>query len=205
MLNPVDKPFLPLASASWDESEINAMHRVIDSGNFSMGREVAEFEQQFSQYIGSNYSVMVNSGSSANLLMVAALFFIKESPLKPGDEVIVPAVSWSTTYYPLQQYNLKLRFVDIDLKTLNYDLTGLKEAITSRTRLIMAVNLLGNPNDFDEINNLISDTNLFLLEDNCESLGAGYKGKYLNFRYMWFIQYVLFAPYVYNGRWYCCY
>ena len=74
MLEPVDMPMLPLASASWDESEINAMHRVIASGNFSMGREVSTFEQQFSQYIGSKYSVMVNSGSSANLLMVAALF-----------------------------------------------------------------------------------------------------------------------------------
>lgn len=178
MSNSVDKPLLPLASASWDESEINAMHRVIHSGNFSMGREVAEFEQQFSQYIGSKYSVMVNSGSSANLLMVAALFFIKESPLQPGDEVIVPAVSWSTTYYPLHQYNLKLRFVDIDPKTLNYDLIALSKAITSRTRLIMAVNLLGNPNEFDEINNLILGTNIFLLEDNCESLGAMYKGKY---------------------------
>ena len=138
------------------------MHRVIDSGNFSMGREVSEFERQFSQYIGSKYSVMVNSGSSANLLMVAALFFIRDSPLQTGDEVIVPAVSWSTTYYPLHQYNLKLRFVDIDPNTLNYDISSLQKAINPKTRLIMAVNLLGNPNEFDEIHKLIADK-IFLL------------------------------------------
>ncbi|MDN3721446.1 DegT/DnrJ/EryC1/StrS family aminotransferase [Roseibium salinum] len=98
--------------------------------------------------MGSKYCVMVNSGSSANLLMIAALRYRSESPLMPGAEVIVPAVSWSTTYYPLYQYGLKLRFVDVDKDTLNYDLERLGAAITSDTRAIMAVNLLGNPNDF---------------------------------------------------------
>jgi CDP-6-deoxy-D-xylo-4-hexulose-3-dehydrase len=86
----------------------------------------------------------------------------------------VPAVSWSTTYYPLHQYNLRLRFVDIDPYTLNYDLKALAEAITSQTKAIMIVNLLGNPNDFHEIQNLINDRNIVLLEDNCESMGAMY-------------------------------
>lgn len=167
----------PLATTSWDEEEYQAIEDVVRSGFFTMGPKVNEFEREFSNFFGSKYSVMVNSGSSANLLMIAALFFRKESPLKRGDEVIVPAVSWSTTYFPLQQYGLKVKFVDIDLKTLNFDLTKLDNAITDKTRLIFAVNLLGNPNDFDEIKRIIQDKNIILLEDNCESMGAEYKGK----------------------------
>ncbi|MBM3939019.1 MAG: aminotransferase class I/II-fold pyridoxal phosphate-dependent enzyme, partial [Sphingomonadales bacterium] len=147
----------PLATVTWDQAEIDAMQSVINSGNFTMGKHVADFEHQFADYVGSQHAVMSNSGSSANLLMVAALFFIKDNPLKPGDEVIVPAVSWSTTYFPLQQYGLRLRFVDISLQTLNYDLNQLAEAITSKTRLLMAVNLLGNPNDFERIKKIIGD------------------------------------------------
>src|SRR5262245_1388634 len=111
----------PLATTSWGQEEIDAMQNVIASGIFTMGSRVAEFERGFADYAGSRYAVMVNSGSSANLLMVAALFYTKNPALKlePGDEVIVPAVSWSTTYYPLYQYGLKIRFVDIDLHTLN--------------------------------------------------------------------------------------
>lgn len=167
----------PLATATWDEAEYAAMHRVIESGMFTMGENVAAFENKFSDFVGSQHAVMVNSGSSANLLMVAALFFTKENKLKPGDEVIVPAVSWSTTYYPLQQYGLKLRFVDIDIETLNYDLGKLAAALTKDTRLIMAVNLLGNPNDFDRINAMIAGRDIRLIEDNCESMGAEYKGR----------------------------
>ncbi len=166
-----------LASSTWGEEEKNAMLRVIESGMFTMGAEVAAFEEQFARYIGSRYCVMVNSGSSANLLMTAALFYRKENPMRRGDEVIVPAVSWSTTYFPLYQYGLKLRFVDIDLDTLNYDLDQLEEAITLKTRMIMVVNLLGNPNDFDRISRIIRDKDILLLEDNCEAMGASYNGR----------------------------
>jgi len=122
---------------------------------------------------------MVNSGSSANLLMIAALFYSKQSnlKLKRGDEIIVPAVSWSTTYFPLYQYGLKIKFVDIDLETLNYDLSKLETAISKKTRAIMAVNLLGNSNDFGHILNLISGTDIVLVEDNCESMGAEFSNK----------------------------
>ena len=122
---------------------------------------------------------MVNSGSSANLLAVAAMFYKKENPLQAGDEVIVPAVSWATTYYPLYQYGLKLKFVDTDINTLNFDLKQLEAAITDKTKMIFAVNLLGNPNDYDEIKRIIGNRNIYLLEDNCESLGGIYKGKQL--------------------------
>lgn len=169
----------PLATASWGKEEIDAMQRVIASGMFTMGANVQAFERDFARYVGSKHCVMVNSGSSANLLMVAALFYTKNArlKLKRGDEVIVPAVSWSTTYFPLYQYGLKIKFVDIDLHTLNYDLEQLEKAITDKTRMIVAVNLLGNPNDFDRINQMVAGRDIVLMEDNCESMGARYKGR----------------------------
>jgi CDP-6-deoxy-D-xylo-4-hexulose-3-dehydrase len=169
----------PLASSTWDQAEYGALQSVITSGMFTMGPKVFEFERQFASYLGAKHCVMVNSGSSANLLMVASLFYSKNPDmiLKPSDEVIVPAVSWSTTYYPLYQYGMKIKFVDIDLQTLNYDLDALEKAVTDNTRLIMAVNLLGNPNDFDRIKTIIGTRKITLIEDNCESLGAEFRGK----------------------------
>jgi CDP-6-deoxy-D-xylo-4-hexulose-3-dehydrase len=169
----------PLATSSWDQAEYRALQKVIDSNQFTMGPLVAEFEKRFAEYCGSRYAIMVNSGSSANLIMVAALTFSKQPALRlsPGDEVIVPAVSWSTTYYPLQQYGLKQVFVDIDLNTLNYDLSRLEAAVSDKTRAIMAVNLLGNPNDFARIRQIVGDRNIVLMEDNCESMGAEFEGR----------------------------
>lgn len=167
----------PLASSSWGVEEIDAAKLVIDSGQYTMGKKVEEFELEFSKFTGSKYAVMVNSGSSANLLMVAALFYKSVNQLKPGDEVIVPAVSWPTTYYPLAQYGLKLKFVDINLYTLNYDLDQLRSAISDNTKLIVAVNILGNSNNFTEINKIIMGKNITLIEDNCESLGSTFDNK----------------------------
>lgn len=169
----------PLATSSWDQAEMDALQRVIDSDMYSMGPEVRAFEGQFARQFGTNHAVMVNSGSSANLLMTAALFFTKNPALKlnRGDEIIVPAVSWSTTYYPLGQYGLRMKFVDIDLGTLNYDLEALAAAVTDRTRAIMVVNLLGNPNDFDAINAIIAGRDIVVIEDNCESMGATFNDK----------------------------
>jgi len=167
----------PLASTTWDQKEYAAIQEVMDTGMFTMGKKVEVFEQDFAQKFGSKYAIMVNSGSSANLIAVAALFFKKDNPLKAGDQVIVPAVSWSTTYHPLQQYGLHCKFVDIDLHTLNYDLDKLAEAVNDKTRMIMTVNLLGNPNDFDAIYQIIGERKIYLMEDNCESMGATYKNK----------------------------
>ena len=168
-----------LASSTWDEKEVKAIHRVIDSDNYSMGEQVEAYEKDLANYIGSKFAIMTSSGSTANLLMIAAMFFTKDKSkrLSRGDEVIVPAVSWSTTYFPLQQYGLRVKFVDIDRKSLNIDLNKLAEAISDSTKVILAVNLLGNPNNFDVINNLIGDRKITLLEDNCESLGATFKNK----------------------------
>lgn len=166
-----------LASSTWDNAELSAIQDVIDSDMYTMGKKVGQYEKDFARFFGTQYAVMVNSGSSANLLMIAALFFTKNAKLKKGDEVIVPSVSWSTTYFPLQQYGLKLKFVDIDLETLNIDINKLAKAVTDKTKAILAVNLLGNPNDFSRIKEIIGTKDIILLEDNCESMGATFDNK----------------------------
>ena len=167
-----------LATSTWDEKEIGAIQSVIESDLYSMGPKVEKFEKDFADFFESKYAVMCSSGSTANLLMVAALFYSKNPYLQRGDEIIVPTVSWSTTYFPLQQYGLKLKFVDIDLNTLNYDLTELNKAVNDNTKAIMAVNLLGNPNDFNQIFKIIAGRNIIIIEDNCESMGSKYNGKH---------------------------
>src|SRR5580700_2291725 len=117
-----------LNSSSWGKEELDAMQRVMANGMFTMGENVKKFEEAFAAKYGTKYAVMSNSGSSANLIAVAAFFYKNKRPLKPGDEVIVPAISWSTTYFPLMQYGLKLRFVDVELDTLNMDVSKLEEA-----------------------------------------------------------------------------
>ncbi|HWQ88268.1 DegT/DnrJ/EryC1/StrS family aminotransferase [Brevundimonas sp.] len=167
----------PLAASTWGDEERQAAIDVLDSGQTTMGPKVREFEERFAEYFGARYAVMSNSGSSANLLAVAALFFTREPKVKAGMTAIVPAVSWATTYYPLTQYGLKLRFVDIDADTLNFDLKALAEAIDDDVAVIFAVNLLGNPNDYTAIKALIGDRPITLLEDNCESMGATFGGR----------------------------
>ena len=168
-----------LASSTWDEQEYGAIQKVIDSDMFTMGQQVAQYEKDFATFFDSKYALMVSSGSTANLLMIASLFFTKNPALKlqRGDEIIVPVVSWSTTYFPLQQYGLKVKFVDIDRNTLNIDLDKLSAAITDKTKAILSVNLLGNPNDYEQMQNIIGERDIFILEDNCESMGATLQGK----------------------------
>jgi CDP-6-deoxy-D-xylo-4-hexulose-3-dehydrase len=164
--------FYDLAKSSWGPEEIEAIEETVKSGMFTMGEKVRAFEEKFARKFGAKYAVMVNSGSSANLIGVAALCFKKQNPLKRGDEVIVPAISWATTYHPLQQYGLHLKFVDVDLNTLNMDVSRLEEAITPRTKAIVAVSILGNPCALDVMRSLCDKHGLYLFEDNCESMGA---------------------------------
>ena len=168
----------PLATDTWDDKEYGAINRVINSNRFTMGPEVEMFEKEFAEYFGSKYAVMVNSGSSANLIAISALILSDKYDLNKGDEVIVPAVSWATTYTVLYQCGLKLKFIDIDLDTFNFNLNELENAISDNTKAIFAVNLLGNPNDFDRLLKICDENKLILIEDNCESMGAKFNGKY---------------------------
>lgn len=167
----------PLASSTWNGDEIEAINRVVESGRFTMGTQVKEFEEQFAQNLGSRHAVMVNSGSSANLALLASCRYRKDPLLRPGDEVLVPAVSWSTTYYPVNQVGFSLKFVDIDPHTLNIDANKVRDAIGPKTKAIFAVNLLGNPADWTELREIARENDLLLLEDNCESLGARLEGE----------------------------
>jgi CDP-6-deoxy-D-xylo-4-hexulose-3-dehydrase len=169
--------FYDLAASTWGEEELDAIRSVIDSDRYTMGPRVAAFEAAFARYFGAAHAVMVNSGSSANLIAVAALFFKKDRPLERGDEVIVPAIAWSTTYHPLQQYGLKLKFVDVELDTLNVDMRQLEAAVTERTRLIVAVSILGNPAALDRMREIADAHGIYLLEDNCESMDAELNGR----------------------------
>ncbi len=169
--------FYELAVSTWGAEELAAIDRVIKSDRFTIGPNVAAFEQAFAQYHGRKHAVMVNSGSSANLLCVAALFYKKERPLKRGDEVIVPAISWATTYHPLQQYGLKLKIVDVELETLNLDTRQLEAALTPRTRAIMGVSILGNPAALDVLRRFADERGLYFIEDNCESMDAELAGR----------------------------
>ncbi|RAU21892.1 pyridoxamine 5-phosphate oxidase [Paramagnetospirillum kuznetsovii] len=169
--------FYELAAPTWGPEEAAAAKAVIDSGFYTMGANVKAFEEEFAAYHGVKHGIMVNSGSSANLIAVAALAYKSERPLQRGDEVIVPVISWATTYHPLQQYGLKLRFVDVDLQTLNMDVAQLEKALTPKTRAIVAVSILGNPAALDVTRAFADKHGLYLLEDNCESMDAELGGK----------------------------
>jgi CDP-6-deoxy-D-xylo-4-hexulose-3-dehydrase len=154
-------------SSTWGAEERAAAIAVIDSGMVTMGKKTEEFEKAYAAYCGTKYCLAVNSGSSANLLMVAA-YTLENGP----GTVIVPAVGWATSYSPFQQYGWELVFVDIDRETLNYDIEQLwKAAMAHKDAVILAINLLGNPNEFDAFPVGV------VLEDNCESMGAEYKGR----------------------------
>lgn len=160
----------PTAYSAWGEEERIAIERVIDSGRFTQGAEVEAFESEFAAYHGKRHGIMVNSGSSANLVAVASLFHVKHNPLRAGDKAVVPAIAWATTYAPLVQYGLQPVLVDCD-DTWNAD----PYAITNRTekaKLIVACSILGSPADLATWQTMAGVMGAHLLEDNCESLGA---------------------------------
>jgi CDP-6-deoxy-D-xylo-4-hexulose-3-dehydrase len=167
-----------LAVNTFGPEERQAMLSVIDDERYTIGKYVKQFEEEFAKKFKTKFSVMVNSGSSANLIAVAALFYCKKNALRPGDEVIVPAISWATTYYPLHQYGLRLKFIDVDLTSLNMDPNLLEAALTPKTKMVVAVNILGNPCELVRIKAFCEKHHLILFEDNCESMGAQLEGQY---------------------------
>jgi CDP-6-deoxy-D-xylo-4-hexulose-3-dehydrase len=144
----------------------------------TMGKKVKKFEQEYCDKFNHKYGIMNNSGSSANLLAIAAIANPQtENNLKPGDEVIVPSLSWSTTLWPLIQSDLIPIIVDCDPDTWNIDLDKLEKAITPKTKAIMLVHVYGNPCNMDKLMHIAKKHNLQVIEDSCESMGAYYKGK----------------------------
>lgn len=170
---PIDSQQLELIRSSWDEQEFSAILDVMMDDRMTMGARTAQFEEAWANFLKTRGALMVNSGSSANLLAFAVL----SSPdlpnrLRPGDEVIVPAVTWSTSVFPIVQMGCIPVFVDIDPDTLNLDPETLEQAITPKTRAIMAVHILGNPCDMERIMTVARCHSLWVIEDCCEAHGA---------------------------------
>jgi CDP-6-deoxy-D-xylo-4-hexulose-3-dehydrase len=172
------KPNIRLHEATFGPDEIWAALMCLVTTRVTMGEKVRRFEAGVRKKLGFDHGVMVNSGSSANLLAVSALCNPAVSPrLQPGDEVIVPALSWSTTVWPLIQHGLVPVVVDVDPLTLNIDPEAAAQAVGPRTRGLMVVHVYGNPCDMDAITELAKRRSLILIEDCCEALGSAYRGR----------------------------
>ena len=177
--------FVQYSGQLWDEKEMYAAIDTLVNGKWiTSGEKVAQFQIHFSRRFGVKHSHMVNSGSSANLVMITALK--KHMNWQDGDEVIVSPVGFPTTIAPLVQNTLKPVFIDIELETLNFDLTKLVEKITPRTKAIFVSPVLGNPPDMNILQDICTKHGILLIGDNCDSLGTNYDGKLITeYYYCW--------------------
>lgn len=168
----------PLASTTFGRDEIDAAKAVLDSNMFTMGERVKQFEGEFAEWIGAKHALMVNSGSSSNLLVVDAMIRRSKgtAPWKKGDEVLVPALAWPTTVWPLVQLGLIPVYVDVDPKTLAIDLESAKSVLTPKTKGMFLIHVLGQCADMSATMKFCRDHGIALLEDTCESLGANFAG-----------------------------
>ena len=149
----------PLLSNAFSKSDISCGIKVLKSKRITMSKITKNFEKQFAKKIGCKYALMTNSGSSANLLAISSIVNpLFKKKLKARDEVIIPAVCWSTSLWPIVQNNLKPVFVDVELDTFNMSIESLKKKITSRTRAIMCVHVLGTSTNMNQIQKLIKKT-----------------------------------------------
>ena len=175
-----DETSFPLIASSIFSEEIIAAVDSMLNGQLTMASNVREFERAFATYVGAPFAVMCNSGSSANLLALAALTnHLRSKKLSIGDEVLIPAVCWSTSLWPIIQMGLVPIFVDVDADTMNVDLDDLETRITDKTRGVLAVHVLGNMCNMDRLEKICTEHDLVLVEDTCESLGSTYGGKYV--------------------------
>eukprot|EP00746_Dinoflagellata_sp_MGD_P018240 gnl/MRDRNA2_/MRDRNA2_142298_c0_seq1.p1 gnl/MRDRNA2_/MRDRNA2_142298_c0~~gnl/MRDRNA2_/MRDRNA2_142298_c0_seq1.p1 ORF type:complete len:787 (-),score=131.86 gnl/MRDRNA2_/MRDRNA2_142298_c0_seq1:50-2410(-) len=178
---PVSHQFrFPLIQSSVFQEEILAVVNSVLDGQFTMSTHVKEFEIEFARKVGVEHAIMCNSGSSANLLAFAcATNPARKNRWRPGDEILIPAVCWSTSLWPILQFGLKPCFVDVEPETLNIDVDDLERKINSHTKGILMVHVLGNSCDMERLQNIVTKHKLILIEDTCESLGSTHKGKML--------------------------
>ncbi len=176
----MSKFFYPLVENPYRKKDIKEGIKVLKSGKLTIGSKTETFQKIFSKKMKTKNSLLVNSGSSANLLAFQCLINpYRKKRLTRGDEVIIPALCWSTSLWPIVQSGLKPKFVDIDIETLNFNLKELEKKITKKTKAILVVHVLGNCPNMDQLMKIKKKYNLLLIEDTCESLGTKFKGKYL--------------------------
>ena len=172
--------FYPLLEKGLSENDLSKGIQVLKKGFITMNKETEKFEKEFSRVVKSKYSLMVNSGSSANLLAAfAACNPMRKNRFKLGDEALIPALCWSTSLWPLVQSGLKPKFVDVNPQTLNVDADQLIRQITKKTKVIMLINVLGISTDVKKIISYARKKKIIIIEDNCEALGAKFKSKHL--------------------------
>jgi len=172
--------FIPYAGRVYNQEELVSLVDASLDFWLTTGRYAKEFEERLSDFLKIKYCLLTNSGSSANLLAVSALTspMLKNRQLKPGDEVITTACGFPTTLNPILQNNLVPVFVDVKLGTYNIQVEKIEKAITRKTKAIFTAHTLGNLIDIDGISKIVKKYNLWWLEDNCDSLGSKYKGRY---------------------------
>ncbi len=173
------KSIYPLTESVLEKVDLDAAIKVIKSKKITMGKKTQEIEKYFKKNVVSTDSLMVNSGSSANLLIFQCLINPLVKKLKTGDEVLIPAICWSTSLWPIIQSGLKVKFVDIDISSLNIDLKDLEKKITKKTKALMLVHALGNCAEMDKLTRICKKNKLILVEDACEALGSTFKNKQL--------------------------
>ncbi len=172
--------FYPLSDDNLSKEDINAGIKVLKSGKITMGDKTRLFEINFAKKIKSKYALMVNSGSSANLLAAfASCNPMRKNRFKRGDHAIIQSLCWPTSLWPLVQTGLKINFVDIDPKTLNVKAEEIIKKVTNKTKVILIINVLGLSPDIKTIRNFCNLKNIILIEDNCEALGASFDNKNL--------------------------
>ena len=174
------KNIYPLSPDSFSNEDIIKGIEVLLTKKITMSEITKKFEKEFAKFIGSKYALMVNSGSSANLLATFALINpLKKNKLNKGDECLIPSLCWSTSLWPIVQAGLIPKFVDIDPKTLNISISDLKNKINKKTKAIMSVHVLGNSTNMNELMKIVKKNKLYLIEDTCESLGSTFNNRYL--------------------------
>ena len=169
-----------LLSDAFNEKDINEGINVLKSKKITISKITKNFEKYFAKKMGAKYALMTNSGSSSNLLALSALTNpLNIKKITPGSEVILPAICWSTSLWPIIQNNLKPIFVDVKIDTFNIDIDKIEKKITKKTKAIMIVHVLGTSTNMTKLMQLTKKYKLTLIEDTCESLGTTYKKKQL--------------------------
>ena len=180
LLSQKKKYIYPLLDNALSNKDLIEGIKVLKSGRITMGHRTQKFENRFKNFIGSKYALMVNSGSSANLLATfASCNPLKKNRFKKNDEAIIQSLCWPTSLWPLVQSGLKINFIDVDPLTLNVNADDLIKKVTKKTKVILVINVLGLSTDIKKIRNFCDKKKIILIEDNCESLGAKYDKKYL--------------------------